>query len=989
MRLLNQLLLTFGVLAAFSTSVCLARSVRQAASTQLQARTAPAAISAGSQSRSRAAAEKQLALAFALRKKMTRRDLHTAIRLFTSGVRLLQASGASQQAASAELEAGDTYLMMSGYRQALAAYRRSLALAGDRLEPRCLALSHMARTYATIGRVHDALRYSGRAVALCQATPDKKTLGDALEAEGEARFWSANMGEAASCFTRARQLFSEANDSDGEALANMMLAQTINAGDREQSRQLVNAALTLWETNGNQYGAARAHLTSAFFDSVAGNFDLAQCHCGKALPVFQRVADKDNEAVALNILGMVARQSGDMETSLSDYRRARSDFAAVQDELGEAESIIGIGTVLRIKGNYTQLLPLYNRKLDLAERSHNRALVASALLDFATVYQVQRRYGKAYAKFQQALENYRAAGNRYGEGTTLMRLAGLLAERGKDEDALKLLEQALELKEKNGEVEDVARIEYVRARIYLQLNRLENARTEIEKTVAIIEAQRLRISKFDSRAQYFASVHEYYSLYIQTLMMLDRLHPDRGYMQLAFEAAEGSKVRALLDLLANTRETASCDELLARDSDPQLATKFDSEKPERPDGAPARSLTLPEVQAEIGDGNTVLLEYALGAEKSYAWVLDGKKISAHELPSAAVIHRSARAFREALIRPAAREGETVSEYLQRQRSAERVELVRARELGRILLAGLDLPPHKRVLVVPDGPLQYVPFAALSVTAEGAKPMRFIAQHDLTMLPSASVLAALRKAAAGRAAPTDQIAIFGDPVFQTNESGASAHTGVRLRSHLQRALQDTRGSPYIANLPGSRIEALAIQHIVGPEHTRLALGFNASRESVINGSLAHYRVIHFATHGIVDTRHPEMSGLILSLFNARGERQDGYLRLSDIYNLKLSADLVVLSSCDSALGKDMESEGIIGLPRGFLYAGARSVIATLWKVDDNATAALMKGLYSRMRRGKSPQTALREAQMDLARDAAYHQPYYWAGFVLEGDYRNQN
>jgi CHAT domain-containing protein len=146
------------------------------------------------------------------------------------------------------------------------------------------------------------------------------------------------------------------------------------------------------------------------------------------------------------------------------------------------------------------------------------------------------------------------------------------------------------------------------------------------------------------------------------------------------------------------------------------------------------------------------------------------------------------------------------------------------------------------------------------------------------------------------------------------------------------------------------------------------------------------VIHFATHGIVDTRHPEMSGLILSLVNTRGEHLDGYLRLSDIYNLKLSADLVVLSSCESALGKDLESEGTIGLPRGFLYAGARSVIASLWKVDDEATAILMKALYSRMQQGESPSRALHGAQLDVSREERFADPYFWAGFVLEGDYK---
>jgi CHAT domain-containing protein len=130
----------------------------------------------------------------------------------------------------------------------------------------------------------------------------------------------------------------------------------------------------------------------------------------------------------------------------------------------------------------------------------------------------------------------------------------------------------------------------------------------------------------------------------------------------------------------------------------------------------------------------------------------------------------------------------------------------------------------------------------------------------------------------------------------------------------------------------------------------------------------------------------MSGLILSLIDARGRRQDGYLRIGDIYKLTLAADLVVLSSCDSALGKDMQSEGIIGLPRAFLYAGAKSVIASLWKVNDEATARMMSALYARIKNGESPGSALRNAQLEMARDERWRKPYYWAAFAVQGDYR---
>jgi CHAT domain-containing protein len=189
------------------------------------------------------------------------------------------------------------------------------------------------------------------------------------------------------------------------------------------------------------------------------------------------------------------------------------------------------------------------------------------------------------------------------------------------------------------------------------------------------------------------------------------------------------------------------------------------------------------------------------------------------------------------------------------------------------------------------------------------------------------------------------------------------------------------SGYIARLPASREEANAIAKILGsqdPEAVHVALDFAASREYVLRDGLSRFRLVHFATHGVVDSRQPEMSGLILSLMDRKGRKQDGYLRLGDIYKFKLSADLVVLSSCDSALGKDLESEGIIGLPRGFLYAGAKSVIASLWKVNDEATQALMSLFYRNLWQADKKMTAveaLRQAQLAVYRRSKI-EPILW-------------
>jgi LPXTG-motif cell wall-anchored protein len=154
-------------------------------------------------------------------------------------------------------------------------------------------------------------------------------------------------------------------------------------------------------------------------------------------------------------------------------------------------------------------------------------------------------------------------------------------------------------------------------------------------------------------------------------------------------------------------------------------------------------------------------------------------------------------------------------------------------------------------------------------------------------------------------------------------------------------------------------------------------------------VGQHRIVHFATHGIVDYQHPQLSGLVLSLVDETGKPQDGFLRMHDIYNLKLPVDLVVLSACNTALGKDVKGEGLIGLTRGFMYAGAGGVVASLWKVDDDATAELMTHFYEGMfKRGLTPAAALREAQLALRSQKRWQAPYFWAAFVIQGQYNQQ-
>jgi len=926
-----------------------------------------------------------------LRGKQTAKDLLAAAETFRASAGLFAGAGSYDEAAEAYLQAGDIYSRLSQYDKARRSYRE--ALKEQSPEMRCRTMSRIARTYAATGPFSLAGRYSTEALDTCRNLSEPAQ-AEALEARGEALLELAEERAQSEYFYRqARELFVRGGDKNGEARTLLALAHIRLFSGEGQAEGLESAeqALQLWSSTENNYGIARMRSYLGIFATTRGEVETAQCNYNIARGILHRLGSKDDEASVLNGLGLVNRQSGDWQKSLAYHQQARAIFASVHDMHGEIVAITEMGKTLAMMGNYRPLMPLYRKEFHQARESGLPVAIADSLADMAVAYEATNRYVSAEAFYRRSLETYQAAHNLYGEATALKHLGRLQAKRGRYSQAIAFLESANSLEVKLGEVEEIAEIQYELARADLRLHRLEEAKSAIEKTIDIVEKQRMSISHFDSRASYFAAVHAYYALYIEILMALDPKEPGRGFAEKAFDASERSRARSLLDLLTSSAQDAPCEELLERQlhprSQPEVATAREA-------GSPSPTLTLKEVQAEIEPEDTVLLEYALGDEKSYVWALEHDQIAVHELPQSERIRKLVQSFRQALVPPQLKAGESASDYQARVRRQEQSYKAYARQLSRLLLGPVELAGAKRVLIVPDGSLQYVPFAALPIPVSGSGEQLLINRYEVDVLPSASVLGTLRKTASKRAPPTATAVIFADPVFEADDPRVLTNRGTsggrqERPAALTRAILDIKGSQYIPRLQASRDEANAIANVLHSRDSQavhVSLDFAASRDFVLRDGLTRFRLVHFATHGIVDPRRPEMSGLILSLIDKNGRKQDGYLRLGDIYNLKLSADLVVLSSCESALGKDLEAEGIIGLPRGFLYAGAKSVIASLWKVNDEATAKLMAGLYARIKRGESPSSALRGAQLEMVHDEQWSKPYYWAAFALQGDYR---
>ncbi|HJQ35117.1 MAG TPA: CHAT domain-containing tetratricopeptide repeat protein [Pyrinomonadaceae bacterium] len=432
-------------------------------------------------------------------------------------------------------------------------------------------------------------------------------------------------------------------------------------------------------------------------------------------------------------------------------------------------------------------------------------------------------------------------------------------------------------------------------------------------------------------------------------------------------------------------------------------------------------LMLADIQQKVLDPDTALLEYSLGGKDSYLWLVTREEVRLFKLPARSTLAGEVEEMRKRMIPE--RVNTSIFELTNSDGEAQRgLFLSRKSALGdprpfasashalyqSVLAQAAPFVGPKRLLVIGDGPLNYVPFEALVTDSAGADYTNLsylIQTNEVVYAPSASVIAAIR-GHASNAAASDSILLIADPVFDLSDPRAATLTRTphtqddRHAFGLDIAAADVErrqlGSPLLRNAIIRRIPATGSE---AEQIEQYALGANLkpqvwrnldANEANVSGDLSRYRVLHFATHGLLDAERPQFSGLVLSLVGNR-EDKDGFLRTDEVFNLKLGSPLVMLSACESGLGKEERGEGVIGLTRAFIYAGAPTVGVTLWSVDDQPTAKLMAAFYDNYltKRGTTPSAAMRAAQRAMIANKDYATPYQWAAFILIGDYQENN
>ena len=962
-----------------------------------------------------------------------------AIRNYETAEAIYEANGNATAQIAVLLEMGQAQELLTNQSAALANYEKALSVSRQARQQRNEASALNRLGFFDIERSEfvKAVSYGEQAHQISLATVDRANEAQALLLLGSASYHIRKTSDARTYLQRSLEIFKEiGNDVDRAMVLEALGHLSHELGNPKEALQIFSESLELASSTNNALAKGKALNGIAISYSILGEKQQAIERYRQAIALFETMGNRRYEAVALNGLGYIYYTVAENESALNYYSRALRLFKSVGDREGQSIALARVGRLSERLWDKKTAAQHYEQLL-LVTRQLNDPIFESYVLNWLGDVYLSSDTQRALTYYSQALALSRLHSNPRIEAHTLNRLGYASALLGATDSARDFYNHAREGMQAIVDREGESSVLYNLAVLERGQNRLPQAQELIERSLGLVESLATDTGDRELRASYFATAHQQYELYIDLLMELHRQNPAGGFAAKALDASERSRARVLREMLAEigveikkgvdpnllAQEKSGKEKLnkaiqkrfsmLSRmhsrvelDESQQeiveLTTEYEQvlgeirqRRPQYAALTQASSFSLTEIQ-QLLDNETVLVEFALGDERSFAWAVTRDQLESFELPNRAQLEKLTRTVYEELSRrPQDKATKTRDGYLEALDS-----------LSRTLLAPILKYSKKRVVVVADGPLQYIPFSALQVPGNGDE-RRLLANHDVVSLPSASVLAVQRRALDGRQAATRTLAIVADPVFEADDSRVVIAKSNNSHSpnpnqqaddsrtsrtasdvtNLSRALRDVGIAGSLRRLFFSRQEANAIFAMIPPSEGMKALDFQASRNIVVKDELANYKILHLATHSFMDNENPRLSGLVLSMFDERGQPQNGFLQLNEIYNLRLHADLVVLSACQTALGKDLKGEGIIGLTRGFMYAGVPRVIASLWAVEDAATAELMARFYREMIvNGLKPAAALRAAQLDLSKVKRYNHPYYWAGFVLQGEWK---
>ncbi|MBD2354489.1 tetratricopeptide repeat protein [Tolypothrix sp. FACHB-123] len=1009
------------------------------------------------QDANRVAAEKAFDEGMALYKQGTAESLRQAREKWQQALILWQKAGDKAKEAYTSLGIGYVYDALGEKQKALEYFNNALPLyraVGDR-GGEASTLNNIGAAYDDLGEKQKALEYFNNALPLWRAVSDRSGEATTLNNIGKVYDDLGEKQKALEYYNKVLPLYRAVGDRGGEASTLVSFGKVYSdLGEKQKALEYFNNALPLWRAVSDRSGEAITLNNIGVVYSDLGEKQKALEYYNNALPLIRAVGDRSGEATTLNNIGKVHDDLGEKQKALEYYNNALPLIRAVGDRGGEARTLNNVGKVYNDLGEKQKALEYYNNALPLWRAVGDRSGEATTLNNIGKVYDDLGEKQKALEYYNNALPLIRAVGDRSGEATTLNNIGKVYDDLREKQKALEYYNNALPLWRAVGDRGGEANTLYNLAYLERSRGNLQAARTNVEAAIKIIEELRTKIDNKDLRSSYFATQQGVYKFYIDLLMELHKKEPSQGYAALALHYSERSRARSLIELLneanakilkganpqliaqeRNLRQQIDAKTTLQRNLEAssnkndlvtkaaiqrlkqeianltnqyeQLQAQIRTSNPEyakltNPD--PDKDiLKLPQIQQQL-DQDTLLLQYSLGEERSFLWAVTSTSMQVYTLPPREEIEKVATRFHSSL------QQETAGEFA----------IEEAQKLSQLILAPVaEQLPGKRLVIVADGGLQTIPFAALADVNEGgtrgtrgtrekslfqagSEYQPLMVNHEIVNLPSASTIAFQRQQLAKRQPAPKALAILADPVFnatdcrfkdencQETDQPQSSNKNLDVSAQLQQSQLNRSAKNLKRNgwnrLPFTAEEAKAILNLIPAANSLKALGFDANYNWATSGALNQYRILHFATHGIVDPKEPQLSGILLSSYDKQGKYlTNNKLSLGDLFNQDYPAELIVLSACDTGLGKDVNGEGLVGLTRGLMYAGAARVAVSLWQVNDEGTSILMQEFYQQMlQQNQKPAEALRAAQKKLWQDGRSLNE--WAAFTVQGEWR---
>lgn len=850
------------------------------------------------------------------------------------------------------------------------------------------AYSHKALVLAKDDRHSQAIETLQICLRLLQANPDDVTERSVLNQLGDLYRRSGNYPEAAKNLDRVIVLARASGDLRSEETA---LAQLASLHYRQNSY-----------LKASEYWRQALEASQAIKSRKTRINTYPQRHIGGLGDVYERL--------------------GDLAAAEQAYLEALTLSVGAKDEGNQSSVLKSLGDLYAQQGKLSQALAIEEQALALGEKRANLPNQLGALNSLSAIHRQMGDAPKAMEYVQRALRMLVGRNNPLWEGESFNNLGWLHLRFNKPAVALAAFQKTLAIDPSTTAPHISWEAHSGLADAYVRLGQFDKAREHYKQAIDAIESVRARVGGDEDKAGFFQNKVGVYKKQIALLLDMHVRNAKSHHDADAFLYAERARARAFLDLLAEANvdvDQGAAPDLLKRKQElqqriSQLTTQLIKERsqetskqdkarigelekglgqadtqlsdwlrelrlrnPRYAELKYPKPITLAETQRMLDD-ETILLSYSLAEPQSFLFAVAHDKIQVHRLPSEVKVAEDVQKLLAAITD---KNNPSPEEY---RRQATRLSDQLLKPVSQ-MLAG-----KKALVIVADGPLHRLPFEVLfrpGVPAQGdlRRLPYLIRQFAVSYAPSVSVLAELRREP-HQAAPKGFIA-FGDPVYEQPDAGMIAPA---LRA------MTPAGRINLQPLPYSHTEIDGIAQLFAKDDRELFFGAAASEENVkAPQRLVHYRLVHFSTHGYLNEARPRFSGLVLSLpavtdlhsaSNPKSairnpQSEDGLLSAYEIFNLKLNADLVVLSACETGLGKEIKGEGLMSLTRAFMYAGTPSVVVSLWNVNDESAADLMIRFYRHLQTGMKKSEALRQAQLETIHENGF--PFFWAPFVLVG------